>query len=267
VPQPNNQVAYVPYSQLGNLGTPLAAAAILGQAQKKGQLVSLDTLGKVAMGVAKYSVDQSTLRGMNDVLNAIVQGDRFGENFIEGLAGQFQLYGGAQRQIIQAQGIAARDIHGALDALLGGNVLTVGQVPARLTPLGRELPAYQTGLSAFLAPVRYGGGPARDTVLDELRRYKVDIPVPPKEVRGVPLTPDEQRTYQQQSGQRIIQQVGALMNDRAYVRATPIERQRMLQRAIEFDRSAATAIMLQDLAEIAQRRRLEQQRRRQAEIA
>jgi LysM repeat protein len=266
VPQPNNKVAYVAYSQLGNLGTPLAAAAILGQAQKKGQLVSLDTLGKVAMGVAKYSVDQSTLRGMNDVLNAIVQGDRFGENFIEGVAGQFQLYGGAQRQIIQAQGIAARDVHGALDALLAGNILTTQQVPARQTPLGRELPAYQTGLSAFISPVRYGGGPASDVVLDELRRYKVGIPAPPKEVHGVPLTPEEQRAFQQQSGELIAQRIPVLMRNPAYIRAKPIERQRMLQRAVELDRSATTALMMQDLADI-QRRRAERRRQQEAELA
>jgi hypothetical protein len=168
---------------------------------------------------------------------------------------------------MQAQGMAARDPHGAIEMLLAGNLATAELVPERLSPLGEPVPMGPSGLGAF-APLRSGVGPATNPVLDELRRHNVSIPAPPKEVRGVPLTPAEQRQYQVESGRMIDQRVSALMRSQTYQRASPLQQQRMLQRATSLGREQIAAIMLADLQESElKRRRIQAQRQQEEALA
>jgi hypothetical protein len=258
---PGGEDRYIPMTQLGNLGIPLELGAILRDAGEKGQRAEGFDYGAMGWQIGKLFIDQTSLRGLNQALNAVEQPDRYGEAFLEGVLGQFQPMGGLQRQLLQAQGMAARDPHGAVEALLAGNVATAQLVAPRLDELGRPAAIGPSGLGAF-APLRSGVGP-QEPVLEELRTYKVPVPRVPDEVRGIRLSDAEKRQRQALLGQHIQLNVNRVMASPSYQQANPLTKQLMLQRVVSGASRQATGELLRTLdeADFAQRQAEERRRR------
>ena len=194
---------YIPYGALGSIGAPLAIGATAAAEHKPGEELNPEHWVRGAASIGRYMADQTALTGLNNLINAIVQPNRYAGNFLESLAGQWAPYGALNRQINQAQGETARDPTNPWEGLLA-NTPAADLVRPRQDQLGREIPPGAEGIGAFASPLRYSisDDPAAD-VLAEHRRSAVNLPDVAKSIQGVPFTESEQRALQTRSGQLI----------------------------------------------------------------
>src|SRR5215831_12246834 len=158
VPHEDGSSMYIKYSNMGPVGVPLAAGAILGDAYKHAQAqgqqgLPLDagqTVFKMTGGMGRYMIDQTMLQGLANTLDMLGDPERKAQNFFEGLTTQFAPYAALGRQLDRALGTGPRDtregFQGLLDAVLSSYPGASGLVPQRLDPLGRNVQEEQTGL-------------------------------------------------------------------------------------------------------------------------
>lgn len=189
---------YFSYGNLGPIGIPLSAAVIMAEAQKQGKPIAS---GETVMKLGKYMGDQTFMRGLSDFVKAFNDPTRYGENVVENLATQFTPYAALGRQVQRAMGMAQKDPHGAMDALLATYPMTAGQVADRTDSRGRTVMPSQTGVEAFVSPVRVSREEP-DQVLAVLRKAGIGIGAPPKTLvtadgRSVTLTPKQQQQFKQ----------------------------------------------------------------------
>lgn len=208
VPRGDGSVVAISYAQLGPLAWPMAAGVIASQMHRAGEPVDSALLGRVVGMAGSFVLDQTFARGISDMINAIDDPDRRGENFIEGLATQFEPYGAFQRQLTTALGIASRDKRGAIEALLASNPFTAEQVPERLSRMGEPIQPGMTGIGAFISPQRYDIIQP-DPILRTYRDAGINLPKPPKNVVvshvKVDLTREEQAEFAKRFGEFIRQ--------------------------------------------------------------
>jgi hypothetical protein len=134
-------------------------------------------------------------------LNAVLEPQRFGERYVEGLATQFAPYGALGRQVQRALGMSQRDPQGAIEALLATYPMTAEQVPPRTDVLGEEVRSAQTGAAAFVSPLRYDVEQP-EPVREAFRGASVGLSSPPKALQSpyaqgmeVQLTREEQERF------------------------------------------------------------------------
>ncbi len=246
-PMPDGSVKYFSYGNLGPIGVPIAVMGIMTELQRKGELKPTDlaTYGKAAFGVGQYLSDQTFLRGASDFLKAMREGGTAVENYTEQAATQYSPYflggGSLGREIERAMGMAPRDPHGALEALLATHPLTAEQVPPKRDVLGRPQVQGDSGVAAFASPIRTST--ERDaSVIKAFRQAGEGLPMAaPKQLRDpesgetVPLNRKQQDTWRQIFGQQLQLEWGD-----AGTPQDPAELRKVEQRAR--DRAAATVL-------------------------
>lgn len=245
---------YVEIKNLGPWAIPLAIGAVAGEAYKRGGDVPGETAVKAVKTVGRYMQDQTFLQGLNNIIKAIEEPDRYAENISEGMAASFMPAGALQRQVDRALGNAQRDPHGALEALLATSPLTSGMVREKLTPMGDPQRPTQTGIGAFVAPVRYGVEQDEPT-LRAMREARVSVPPPADAVLGIPLTKDEQRRVQTRAGELLRERVAEFFD--AEFESLPLaDRGEILERVRNQAREDAGVEVLDALSdeEIARRK-------------
>jgi hypothetical protein len=138
----NGETKYYPLAPLGALGLPAAAAIMIAEEHKaKGTVFTPEALGKIGLGIGKYMIDQTSMRGMSDLAEAMSRGGGAMDNLLEGVASSYSPHvlggGGVGRQLQQLMGMPMRDPGNALEALLATHPATAGQVPVRRDVIGR----------------------------------------------------------------------------------------------------------------------------------
>ena len=277
VPHEDGSSTYIKYSNMGPVGVPLAAGAILGDAYKHAQAqgqqgLPLDvgqTVFKMTGGMGRYMIDQTMLQGLANTLDMLGDPERKAQNFFEGLTTQFAPYAALGRQLDRALGTGPRDtregFQGLLDAVLSSYPGASGLVPQRLDPLGRNVQETQTGLGALVSPARYTQSPY-DPLTEAMRNADVGVGATPKSWRNFALNEQEQRQYQQQSGYYIDQMLRDVINDPAFQRAPIAERQIILQRVIAAARNAGGADIVSQLSDEQLMQRYQQEQQRTAAV-
>lgn len=227
IPHSDGSATYINYSNMGPLGIPLAIGAITGDAIKRGDN-PMTWLPQAAVGTGKFMMDSTFLQGLSQFTQAINQPERYAENLSEGLATQWMPAAAMQREIQNALGMATRDPHGAVEALLATTINPSAKIPAtpwtpevqaqkRQDRLGRDVLPTQTGVGAVVAPVRYGVSQP-DPVLDTFRDAGIGLSAPPKfitdETVKAPLSREEQATYQSYVGDILQQRVTPGMSEK-----------------------------------------------------
>lgn len=199
---------YIRYQNLGPVGVPIAIAAVMTEAARQGRPFDI---GRAVAGFGRYMVDQTFLQGLDNVIKAIEEPDRYAENLTEGLASSYMPYGALQRQIERAMGMAPRDPHGAVEALQATFLPTAEQVQPRTTSLGEPMPQGQSGAAAFVSPLRYEFEQDEPT-LRLLRENGVGVPPVPKSLdvpKGrIDLTQQERDALKRARGEAIAAAIG-----------------------------------------------------------
>lgn len=247
---------YVPLQMLGPLAMPLGIAGALGDLSRRAQAgADPKKLAYRSVSVlAKYVGDQAFLQGLAALPNIIEEPERYLERFLEGYAGSLMPASAAQRQIDQFLGRAPRDPRGALEGFLAASPLTSELVPARRTALGEERGTV-SGPAALVAGTRITAE-RDDPALTALRTVGVGIPAPPKEIDGVPLTPDEQEDFRLLAGERVRAAVARVEANPRVAAMDAGLRRSIYESAVEGAREQARGVLWKRLgAEEIRRRR------------
>jgi hypothetical protein len=216
---------YVPMQNFGAAGAPLAMAAILTDAGKRGHsLLDKDEAARAATSIGQYVLDNTFLQGLSDTVNVLHDPSRYANKFLESLVSSYGPYSAMGRQIQRAYGVASRNPHdgfmGLVEAMESNYPGASGLVPESLTAIGEPRSQGISGVAAFALPVR------ADILRDEptlkaLRDNDVRIPPAPKAVNvgngwSVDLTPEEQDQLQRARGVAIRDWVARMQAMPAY---------------------------------------------------
>jgi hypothetical protein len=251
---------YIPLQFLGPWAIPLEAGAAIADAQTyhKGKVLAGDKdqgwLLDAARRAGSLVKNETYLRSIGDVLRGIQEPDRYGSNFVQGLAESLVPYGAALNNAATAGDPYARradsgDIAGAVKERIPGPLHA--QVPVAQDPLGRPLPNDRQGLAAFspIAPSTIQD----NQVLRVLGDHGVVVPQPaktaatPNQELEVALTPDEQRQVQRMAGPLIEDYVLQTVGRSDFQQRSPDDQRRLLELAVSKARQAADVKFLQGL--------------------
>lgn len=230
---------WVSYANWGPIAVPLSMAA----AQAEGGGNPLDTFKRGA----QVLTEQAYLQGIGVIYKALTQPDRYGEQWVAQALQTLVPYGAAINTAGQATDPLMRDPgkttvdqlgRGEVPNTLKARIPGVREsLPAQQDQLGRDVPNEQRGLAAVL-PVR-ASSERPSAALQALREVGVDVPEPPKEVRSIPLTPEEQRAFNKRAGELIEQRVMARRSDGGWADRSPESKRRILAAAVESARKDA----------------------------
>jgi murein DD-endopeptidase MepM/ murein hydrolase activator NlpD len=219
----DGSIDYVPLQNFGAAGVPLAMAAILTDAGRRGKTVmDGQELTRAVTGLGRYAIDNTFLQGVSDWVDALHDPGRAGSKAVEGLVASYGPYSGMGRQIQRAYGVASRNPREGLQALVDAMEANYpgvsGNVPEATTALGDARTPGQTGIGAFIAPVRYDIERDEPT-LRALRENDVSVPPAPKVISvgngwAIDLSEAEQDQLKRARG-------AAIRDEVAYVLASP----------------------------------------------
>jgi soluble lytic murein transglycosylase-like protein len=263
---------WVSYSNWGPVAIPLSMAAAAAEAQtyhKPGADAGAILVDGIAR-TAKLATEQSYLQGIGAVYKGLTEPDRFGSQFVGQFVQSLIPYGSALNTLGQATDPTVRQpqrdnfgefLKQSVESRLPG---LRQNVPEAQDQLGRPIPNEQTGVGA-LNPLR-SSTIRSNAVLQELLRNGADVGDPPKSFRSVPLTPDEQRTFNTAAGQYIEQAVSGLMLNGDYRAMPPEQKQAALQRAVEAARTRAGAELMQTIGTSEASRRVAEGRAKKVPV-
>lgn len=249
IPLPNGETKYVSFQNWGSVSIPLAATAMLVEIARRDKAgANLETLGRVVAGVGQYMTDQTFLQGLNNIISAAKSPMQYGDRLVEGMATQAVPDGALQRQVQRAMGMAARDPHGALEAILATSPLTANRVAPRLDALGQEIPQEPSGIAAFVSPARVTT--ERDEpVLAEMRRLDVGMGSLGKAITDdgakYKLTNEQMQAYQKDAGQTVKEGIGTLIAQPWYQQAGDQDKAKLLEKVLDKSRDMARESILE----------------------
>lgn len=234
---------WINYQPIQPLNVPLAMVAngftVWSEAQQDSEATADQMVFDATLRTAGSLLDQSFLSGLSALVDALGDPERYGKRFIQQLATGFVPLSGALRTITHTQDPIVRapqSVTQGIQAILPGQSETL---QPRLTRFGETVPR-DSVLNVF-KPSRV----IDDPVASALEAAGVNLrpaegPKYATVSRGVslPLAADERTTVGQASGRAVRAVLERVIATPAYQQASPIEQQRMLERAVSDARAA-----------------------------
>lgn len=263
---------WVSYANWGPVAIPLDAAAAAAEAQTF-RKPGADVGAIIADGMRRSTqlmTEQTYLQGIGVIWKALSEPERFGSQAIGQFMTSLVPFGSALNTAAQAGDVYQRQpgrenlgqyIGQSIENRLPG---LRQNVPIAQDQLGRPVPNPSAGAVA-LSPLR-ASTITNNAVLQEMLANGADVPEPPKSFRNIPLTPDEQRVFNEAAGRYTEQVVMSLMKDKGYQRLAPENKQKALQRAVENARNKAGAEFVQTIGLTEAQRRLGVERGRKVPV-
>ena len=216
---------YIPFQNFGAAGAPLAMAAILTDAGRRGkQVIDGDEAVKASTAIGQYILDNTFLQGLSDTVNVLHDPTRYAPQFVQGLVSSYGPYSAMARQVQRSMGVASRNPHdgfmGLVDAMEANYPGLSGNVPEATSPLGDPRTQGISGAATFALPVR--ADISRDEpTLAALRAADVAIPAAPKAISvgngwSIQLTEAEQDQIKRARGVLIRDEVANVLASPKY---------------------------------------------------
>ena len=200
---------YIPFNKLEPYGTALMQMVDFVQGYKESDK-EMPT-GKVADAVARLSysfTNKSFLSGMSNLVNALSNPERYGEDFFSRLAGGFSPFSGLTRNIRQMTDLTVREPQGITETILNEIPGLAGRVPARVSSFGEIVKRKPVGITRFVPfPITNA---ERNIVADELSRLDMSIGYPSKNLTN--LTGTEEKLKRDEYNQLLMRKGGATVN-------------------------------------------------------
>lgn len=203
---------------------------------KKSEKLAVDFV----MAITKNLASKTFLEGINGMLQAIHDPDRYGGSFINGFASV--LVPGAIAQFARGTDPVQRDVRSFTDALQNRIPGLRTELPIRYDILGEERvnPAY--GLMGTL------GVATREVTTDplttELNKVKFQYSAPDRKIGNVELSEVDYEKYSKLSGDLVNQQLQNVISAPTYNNYSRSERKFLLERVAQRSRQAATNMIL-----------------------
>lgn len=216
---------YIPFQNFGAAGAPLAMAAILTDAGRRGkQVIDGDEAVKASTAIGQYILDNTFLQGLSDTVNVLHDPTRYAPQFVQGLVSSYGPYSAMARQVQRAMGVASRNPHdgfmGLVDAMEANYPGLSGNVPEATSPLGDPKTQGISGAATFALPIR--ADISRDEpTLAALRSADVQIPAAPKAISvgngwSIQLSEAEQDQLKRARGVLIREEVANVLSSPKY---------------------------------------------------
>lgn len=203
---------------------------------KKSEKLAVDFV----MAITKNLASKTFLEGINGMLQAIHDPDRYGGSFVNGFASV--LVPGAIAQFARGTDPVQRDVRSFTDALQNRIPGLRTELPIRYDILGEERvnPAY--GLMGTL------GVATREVTTDplttELNKVKFQYSAPDRKIGNVELSEADYEKYSKLSGDLVNQQLQNVISAPTYNNYSRSERKFILERVAQRSRQAATNMIL-----------------------
>lgn len=189
---------------------------------------SLATAGQSVM-------NQSFLKGVSGILDAIDDPKRYAENFWENTAGS--VVPNFIRSGTRSADPVQRDTGSALDGLAAGIPGLRQTLPEKTDAFGRPLPAKDTFLNQFVNPLKPSIARGDDSVVNELRRLQdEDSGIMPSGVaknslgKGTVLTDEQMRGIKESVGPELYNAWEQVMSDPRYAAMSNEDKVKILDR-------------------------------------
>ena len=255
------------YQALQPYSTLIGSAADIADAVKRGQLKDPEDIGGVAtmagLAAGKGLLNQTWTQGLYDTLDLFQNGSSGGKDptkEIERLATQYAsnaIPGSALlRGLARMTDNTVRDPNSVLEGVAANLPGVSHTVPERLDNFGFPVERPQSGLDAFLSP--FPSSHVRDDPVEiELHRlqdaYGVEPGAPDKNITllngklPVELTDDQQRRYQEQSGQLAYALLTALVDTDSWKKLPDEQKAKEIERIYSKSREVARTMMTPEL--------------------
>jgi hypothetical protein len=205
---------------------------------KKGEKLAVDMVAAVTKNLAS----KTFLEGINGLLQAIHDPERYGGSFVNGFA--TVLVPGALAQFARGVDPVQRDVQSFTDAIQNRIPGLRTDLPVRYDILGQERvnPAYGIGGSLGVATREAATTPLQD----ELKNVKFTYKAPDRKLRDVELSEVDYEKYSKLSGDLVNQQLQNVIADPNYQNYTPSQKKYILEQVAQKARQAATNMTLAD---------------------
>lgn len=235
---------YYAYNRLEPVGTFFGVAADMveiNKAANEDEKAKIPTM--IAASIAKNISSKFYLSGITDVVNVMSDPDRYGDRYINKLAGTVIPTGIAD--IARSEDPIIRDTQTALDAIKNRIPGKSQELLPRRNAFGEPLKSSEGGLSAF-NPIKISKV-KDDKVYQEITRLKVDIPLPQKQVFGVKLTPQQYDKYSSESGGVAKQALDTLVNKPEYDVLPDWAQRELIKKIVDGSRTAVRGELIPDI--------------------
>lgn len=228
---------YISYSRLEPLGILLGVSADFAEIAGEIPTAEADKIAAmIAMSVSKNLLSKTYASGITDVVQVITDPDRYGERYIQRLAGSAIPTGAAQ--IARVSDPTMREVRSIIDGW-----------KARLPGHSKDLPPRR---NVWGEPILLGGGLGPDIispiytsqlkddpVLDEVVRLKVPLRLPPKKIEGIELSAEEYSDFVREAGVPAKSLLDSIVSSPRYQRAPDSARQEIIEEVVRRWRKAA----------------------------
>jgi hypothetical protein len=247
---------YIPFQNFGAAGAPMAMAAILTDAHRRGKsIVDGDEAVRASTAIGQYILDNTFLQGLSDTVNVLHDPSQYAPKFVESLVSSYGPYSAMGRQIQRSMGVASRNprqgFQGLVDAMEAAYPGLSSNVPEATTPLGEPRTQGISGIASFALPVR--ADISRDEpTLAALRAADVRIPAAAKAVNvgngwSIDLTEAEQDQVKRARGQYIREQVARAQDLPMYKNGDVSVRNQVLSQAVSNGAQTADVLFVRSL--------------------
>ena len=224
------------------LGVSADFAEIAGEITKEER----DSVGAMILGsITKNLVSKTWLRSMSDLVEAVHDPDRYGERYIQRLAGTMIPTDVAQ--VARVQDPVLREARSVLDHIKSRTGYSK-TLSARRNVWGDPI-ILGGGLGPDLISPIYTSKARHDPVADEIVRLKLTPSKPPRKVRDVELSPAEYE-YVQLTGRPAKQMLERLVTSAEYQQAPDWMKKRLIQNVLSNTRAAGRTTLLVQNPEI-----------------
>ena len=236
---------WISYARLEPMTIPLGLAADWAEIDDfiEDGALSIEAISPIVFAISKNIINKTFMQGLSRAFNALSDPDRFGDDFIGGLAGS-----------LIPSGVA--NIAGAIDPTIRKREGVVDIFKARTPGLSRELiprrdlwgnELKRTELSPLLAAI----SPIKvrsvliDKVEDEMSRLEI-FSAPPnvKELRGLEISPKELDIYIVEAGQLAKKLLDNLVQRKGYDLMSDSSKESLIKKIIRYTRKAAGSRIL-----------------------
>lgn len=234
---------WISYQRMEPLNQSLSQIAAAVEAIKANDKTADQKALQAATTVGANLLSQTFMTGLNDVVQAITQPERYGSQWAERFAGSIAVpFSSATRTVAQAGDPYIRRPEGIAETIQA-NVPGMSQnVPARLDAFGQPIEREARGLSPYAT-----GRQTTDPVEVELGRLGYNLGFVGDSISNVKLSREDKDQYQRLSGNLTQQLFGRVVERDSYRRATDSQKVEILDKLAAEARALAREQVLQGM--------------------
>jgi hypothetical protein len=236
---------YYGYNRLEPLGSIVGMAADLSQIKNEAQENDKFNLAASVSGSISQNISNKTfMQGFSNMINAISDPVRYGDQLIKGTAGS--IVPSVAAGVARSKDDKMRDTSSVTNAIKARIPGVSETIPAKLNVWGEPIERPGTAVSRFVSPVSISQ--EKGSKLEkELVKLKLDIGMPSKSISGVKLQPEEYWQLVKQSGGITKRVLDSVVNSSKWDSIPDITKEKIIKSTVDKIRNQARQQLIMQL--------------------